>query len=489
MKWCWFGLIVFMSFGTVATSQSPLREKVYQRQHSNGEWVNWSRTVYIQTNESFEKEKNYLWSEGAWRLRSADTFRRNKAGNVTYYHSVIYSDDFDRILLESTQTSEYLSDTLLIKSSFIRKSYEEEIGVFVSETIKSYTQAGLVEREENRNRETVNGPWFGNLIQNAYDANGCLVEVTTSELVNSDTWIPRSRLVIERDNLCRETLQITYRIENGAETESSGRLTTYSDSPNERRITVYRRFSPENAWQVYNERVILVKGDSLFNTRTFYEQSFDTRRTTVYLDNKLVRELSEIRYTLDFVPTFEKFLTYENGILVGEQWEERSADDENRLVSHGYNQLEFNDAGQLIRKVSRSYYATYNSHFTNEYFYDCAGQLSHEINTTSFNDVYEYDRTDYKYYLDPPCDPLDFEDLLVLYPNPATDEIWIYSQTELSGARVDIIDMTGKILISKSPESGSYFPVNVSNLSQGIYLLRMKGADYEITKRFVKTNN
>ncbi|WP_322971419.1 T9SS type A sorting domain-containing protein [Faecalibacter sp. LW9] len=72
---------------------------------------------------------------------------------------------------------------------------------------------------------------------------------------------------------------------------------------------------------------------------------------------------------------------------------------------------------------------------------------------------------------------------LAVYPNPATTEL----QVKLEGtsiASVEIADVTGRVVSAQSVKNGK---VNVSNLSQGVYFLRVKD-DKGVTRiqKFIK---
>ncbi|MFC2129882.1 T9SS type A sorting domain-containing protein [Bacteroidota bacterium] len=73
-----------------------------------------------------------------------------------------------------------------------------------------------------------------------------------------------------------------------------------------------------------------------------------------------------------------------------------------------------------------------------------------------------------------------------IYPNPAADRIYI--NTEFNGrAEVEIFDMLGALKLNKNLTSGELCNgIEISSLTTGVYVLRIK--NFGITKafRFVK---
>ncbi|MDR3094473.1 MAG: T9SS type A sorting domain-containing protein, partial [Bacteroidales bacterium] len=68
---------------------------------------------------------------------------------------------------------------------------------------------------------------------------------------------------------------------------------------------------------------------------------------------------------------------------------------------------------------------------------------------------------------------------ILLYPNPVTDLLNVRSNTKIE--RLDIIDMAGNIVISKSPVTSNY--LSVANLAQGVYIVLIQTAKETITMK------
>ncbi len=76
---------------------------------------------------------------------------------------------------------------------------------------------------------------------------------------------------------------------------------------------------------------------------------------------------------------------------------------------------------------------------------------------------------------------------LSVFPNPVIDQLTLTSQsTNNSSLQVEFIDMQGKVVLSRTFEAASQYNINVSNLSNGLYLCRViQGSSIE-TSKFIK---
>ncbi len=86
---------------------------------------------------------------------------------------------------------------------------------------------------------------------------------------------------------------------------------------------------------------------------------------------------------------------------------------------------------------------------------------------------------------------LAINDEFTLYPNPATEELNILFKLVNGNSKktIDIMDITGRIIITKQTivNSGDLEKINVSELSQGVYMVKIKDENSEVTERIVKT--
>ena len=84
---------------------------------------------------------------------------------------------------------------------------------------------------------------------------------------------------------------------------------------------------------------------------------------------------------------------------------------------------------------------------------------------------------------------LSIENSVVIYPNPAHSTLTIQFATVAQNAIVQIVNLEGKVLKTISVNQASKVDINVSDLSNGIYLLNFKSENTSKIYRFVKSSN
>lgn len=72
-----------------------------------------------------------------------------------------------------------------------------------------------------------------------------------------------------------------------------------------------------------------------------------------------------------------------------------------------------------------------------------------------------------------------------IFPNPANESINISLSGNYNMNKIEIIDIQGKVVISKNPENNSA-TINIENLKNGLYFVKVYTADYNETKKFIK---
>ena len=78
-------------------------------------------------------------------------------------------------------------------------------------------------------------------------------------------------------------------------------------------------------------------------------------------------------------------------------------------------------------------------------------------------------------------------DAISVYPNPTENELFVdMKNIETDVTRIEILDLSGKVLHIASANQGSILKMNTSNLAQGMYQIRIISDEYAVTKRFVK---
>ena len=74
------------------------------------------------------------------------------------------------------------------------------------------------------------------------------------------------------------------------------------------------------------------------------------------------------------------------------------------------------------------------------------------------------------------------KEVQLIYPNPATDNIYI---SNLTGATLlKIYDITGKLVLEASVSDKEY--INISTLAKGIYQIKFEGKDWSKTRKLIK---
>jgi len=77
---------------------------------------------------------------------------------------------------------------------------------------------------------------------------------------------------------------------------------------------------------------------------------------------------------------------------------------------------------------------------------------------------------------------LNGPDRINIYPNPATDNIYISNLTEV--ATLKMYDINGKLVLENKVSNKEY--VNISHLSKGMYQIKFKGKDWSETRKLIK---
>lgn len=74
---------------------------------------------------------------------------------------------------------------------------------------------------------------------------------------------------------------------------------------------------------------------------------------------------------------------------------------------------------------------------------------------------------------------------LTLYPNPATDILFVSYKPQTKNFKIEIMDVMGRTL-SINHQPSTITPIDVSKLPQGLYLVKVMDGDLVFSKRFVK---
>jgi len=78
------------------------------------------------------------------------------------------------------------------------------------------------------------------------------------------------------------------------------------------------------------------------------------------------------------------------------------------------------------------------------------------------------------------------ENSLVLYPNPAHDELTVSAAIHSTNTSISILDMLGKVVQQFKMNSIHYSEINIQDLAPGVYFLELQGSEEKWVRRFVK---
>ena len=73
-----------------------------------------------------------------------------------------------------------------------------------------------------------------------------------------------------------------------------------------------------------------------------------------------------------------------------------------------------------------------------------------------------------------------------VYPNPAQNKLNITNTSGVSIEKTQIIDMVGRIVTTIEPSNAVNRTIDISNLTTGIYFLRLESVDASSVVKFIK---
>lgn len=83
---------------------------------------------------------------------------------------------------------------------------------------------------------------------------------------------------------------------------------------------------------------------------------------------------------------------------------------------------------------------------------------------------------------------IDDQSLFVfnIYPNPAKDEIKLSFTNVVGEISVEVYDMLGRTNIFNKVDNVDSYPLDISKLKSGVYLITISSKDMRISKKFIK---
>ena len=82
-------------------------------------------------------------------------------------------------------------------------------------------------------------------------------------------------------------------------------------------------------------------------------------------------------------------------------------------------------------------------------------------------------------------DEIDSEQLIIIYPNPATSHIWVDTNSDGAQSHLKIFDGLGRLIYDELFRN--HHLINVENFSPGLYFVVLEKGQSKITNRFIKT--
>lgn len=73
----------------------------------------------------------------------------------------------------------------------------------------------------------------------------------------------------------------------------------------------------------------------------------------------------------------------------------------------------------------------------------------------------------------------------MMYPNPTAGEVFLQFNTTLTDATVEVVDMVGRVMATKSVASAENINLQIDG-DADIYLIRVKSSDGEIVKKIIR---
>jgi hypothetical protein len=76
---------------------------------------------------------------------------------------------------------------------------------------------------------------------------------------------------------------------------------------------------------------------------------------------------------------------------------------------------------------------------------------------------------------------------VAIYPNPVTDNLIVDLSTVANeDVTIEIYDLSGKLLVKENNQNGSLISIDISNLSNGFYQIKLLSSTAQIMKRISK---
>jgi len=184
-----------------------------------------------------------------------------------------------------------------------------------------------------------------------------------------------------------------------------------------------------------------------------------------------------------------------DGYLFQHGWDKQTGD----YLYYVQSDAVFNESNLLTREtvtrmdINRNNQENY--HFVRAWDYDnrCDGPLlsvkSTEIESSNLPETYYPEKTEHEYFDNAYCDPVDdAQNQLVIYPNPSTGELNIYSMNTFGDSEIALINVMGQQVYIENTFLNNYFSLNMFGLPSGLYTLKINNGEYQYSEKILLTN-
>lgn len=146
-------------------------------------------------------------------------------------------------------------------------------------------------------------------------------------------------------------------------------------------------------------------------------------------------------------------------------------------VVHSEYRLELYDETDLSLQLLR--------HLETDYTHTCPGLPAvekevHWLENIQFGQMQALppgQRETYRYNVSLTCSDPVVEARIQVFPNPATDRVQIYSEHLQAGARIRLLDMTGRVVLEQEAGQDWLHELSVAGLVSGMYLVQLERAE------------
>ena len=304
-----------------------------------------------------------------------------------------------------------------------------------------------------------------------YDTNGWS-KITTKKTHITNFELQNETRMFEKFDENGNLLQERYQIWNDDENKLINRnqtLNKFNDRGNKIESLIQNWDQDNEKWE--NNYKYIFNRDSLGRIKTFIglkweENNWDT----------LSNDLHFYKYD-------------DNERLIEHSWGEKRGDSIFNIGKIIYEYLDDNNSVKQTDYHFFEHISEWDPGEEHTYIYDEHGNLIEEKRREHAGGDWDIDYYyKYKYKKFTSVNEISLSDKkLKIMPNPANDYLQIGLNEELYGnINIELIDITGRIVIEKDFGYDPIISLNINNLDAGIYFIRLKSANITFFDKFIK---